>query len=300
MCLQYDDAAVADIAYDLLTSYGSVPPSYIDKTAWDEENESWLSQFNMTALITEPEGVTDLLGEITEQGMFYIWWDERQQKINLRAIRPATETPTQINDTSNILAETTTINVKADERISQVWVFWNQKDPTADLDEDKNYQAVRIRANLEAESANQYGEQRIKKIYSRWIQNAAQAINVTTRLLSRYADNQKYLTLALDAKDRDLWTGDIADVTHFNIVDATGLPVEERWQVIEADETDSGHVVKYKLQKYEYLITELFAFWMESDAPDFVDATDSEKLTGMWWAEDDGLMPDGSVGYYWQ
>ena len=300
LCLQYDDQSVSDIAFDLLTNYGSVPASYIDKVAWDAEVALWLSQFNMTTLITEPEGVTDLLGEITEQGMFYIWWDERQQLINLRAIRPATETPTKISDSSSILAETTSIQVKAGERISQVWVFWNQKDPTEDLDEDKNYRAVRIRANLEAESVNQYGEQRIKKIYSRWLQNSAQAINVTTRLLSRYADNQKYMTLALDAKDRALWTGDIADITHYNVVDVTGLSEEQRWQVIEADEADSGHVVKYKLQRYEYLITELFAFWMESDAPDYVDATEPEKLAGMWWSEADGLMPDGAVGYFWQ
>ena len=232
LCLEYTDELVSDIAYDLLTNYGSIPTAYIDKPAWDDEASTWLAQFNMSTLITEPTGVTELLGEITEQALFYIWWDERQQLINLRAIRPAVETPVSITDNSNILAETTSIQVKADERISQVWVFWNRKDPTEDLDEDKNYRAVRIRANLEAEGENQFGEQRIKKIYSRWIQNSAQAINITSRLLARYSDNQKYLTLALDAKDRQLWTGDIADITHFNIVDTTGLPETQRWQIL--------------------------------------------------------------------
>lgn len=300
LCLQYTDDTLSDIAYDLLTNYGNVPVSYINKTAWDAENATWLAQFNMSAIISEPEGVTKLLGEITEQGMFYIWWDERNQAIDFRAIKPVSVADKTLNDDSHILADSTAITVKPDERISQVWIFWNPISPTADLDEEKNYRAVRIRANLENETAERYGDQRIKKIYSRWLQNSAQAINISSRLLSRYSEAQKYIELSLDAKDRALWTGDIADVTHYNIVDETGLPVEQRWQVIEAEETDSGHVMRYKMQKYEYLITDIFGYWMAADAPVYTDATDQQKINGAWWSDADGKMSDGSAGAKWQ
>lgn len=300
LCLQYTDDALSDIAYDLLVNYGNVPSGYINKTAWDLENSVWLAQFNMSAIISEPVGVTKLLGEITEQGMFYIWWDERSQEVNFDAIKPVETANKTLNDDSHILADSTAITVKPDERISQVWVFWNPISPTADLEEDKNYRAVRIRANLENEAAERYGDQRIKKIYSRWLQNSAQAINISSRLLSRYSDAQKYLDLTLDAKDRALWTGDIADVTHYNIVDETGLPVAQRWQVIEADEADSGHVVRYKLQRYEYLITDIFGYWMASDAPVYTLASDAEKLRGAWWSDENGKMSDGSDGAKWQ
>lgn len=300
ICLKYDLSTIADMTYDLLTVYGNVPTVYIDKAAWDAENDVWLSQFNMSGIITEPTGVTDLLGEITEQAMFYIWWDERQQKINFRAIRPATEAENvkALDDYANIM-DGVSIQEKPADRVSQVWVYWNQKDTSKKLDEESNYKTIQIRANLTEEDSLHYGEQSIKKIFSRWIINNGQAVNISSRLLQQYIDTPKYMTLTVDAKDRALWTGDVADITTFGIVDVTGLPQETRWQVVEADEIDSGHVLKYKLQKYAYEIGLVFGYWMSDDAPIFDDATDTEKLTGAWWSDDDGKNPDATPGAAW-
>jgi hypothetical protein len=39
---------------------------------------------------------------------------------------------------------------------------------------------------------------------------------------------------------------------------------------------------------------------MENDAPDFATATEEERLSGAWIAENNGLMPDGSEPYLFQ
>lgn len=298
LCLQYSAQNCVDIANDLLTTYGGIPSAYIPTTDWNSERDTWLTQFNVSAIISEPVGVTTLLAELTEQCIFYIWWDERDQEIKLRAIRPATETPIEIDDDAHIIEGSTAITESAKERLSQVWVFFQQRDPTEKLDEEKNYSRLRIRADLEKEGADQYGEQRIKKIYSRWLPTDALAINLGARLLARYIDNPQYMTIALDAKDRTLWTGDLCDITHRNLVDEYGEQIVTRFQVISAEEIDSGHRVKYKLLRFEFVGR--FAFWMRSDAPVFTSASDADLEQGMWWSDASGKMSDGSDGYTWQ
>ena len=106
------------------------------------------------------------------------------------------------------------------------------------------------------------------------------------------------MTLAVDAKDRALWTGDICNITHRNLVDEYGAEVETPFQVIAAEESESGHVVKYKLIRFEFVGN--FAYWMADAAPVFTVATVEEKKKGMWWADASGKMSDGSDGYTWQ
>jgi hypothetical protein len=300
-CLEYTNIRPDALTNDLLTTYGAVPSGFIPLSDWSAEASVWLEQFRLSALITEPTGVTDLLGEITEQALFYIWWDERDEQIKLRALRPAAgDFVKPIDNFKNILAGTFELNAKPKERISQVWVFFGQRNPVEKLDDEQNYRRVRVRLDGDAESDLQYGERRIRKIYSRWIQTEAVAIQTTVRLLSRFRDTPEYIAFALDAKDRSMWTGDLADVTVDSVVDVTGAPRILRWQVISAEETVSGEVTEYQLQRFEYGAQDKAAFWMVSDAPTYENASESERLTGSFWGDEFGLMPNGDDGYSWQ
>ena len=299
VCLRYENVLVDDLAYEWLTEYGDVPAAWIDKAEWEAEASLWLQQFDLTGLITEPTGVTDLLSEITEQCLFFIWWDERAQKIRLQAIKPAIfQSVPKITDYANIIADSAEISQDPKGRVSQVWVYWGQRDPTEDLEKEANYRKLRVRADLEAEGEQQYGEQRIRKIYSRWLHSDAQAVNVTARLLSRYRNNPRYATISVDAKDRAMWTGDVVDMLHRGVVDETGAPLETRYQILSAEETVPGHSVEYRLEVYEYSINFRIGLWMDEDAPDYVDATDEQKALGGWWADDEGKI-GGIPGYNW-
>lgn len=301
LCLRYVEQRPDWIAEDLLTNYGLVPGDLIPTAEWDTEASVWLEQFRLTTLITEPTGVNDLLGEITEQALFYIWWDERAQLVRLKALRPSyLDTIHEIDGRNNIIAGSIGLTAKPKERVSQVWVFFQQRNPTEKLDEEKNYRRIRVRIDSDAESDLQYGEPRIKKIYSRWIQTDAVAMQTNARLLARFRDTPQYFSFQLDAKDREIWSGDIVEATVDNVVDETGLPFAKRWQVVSAEETLPGEVVQYKAQFYEFQETARFGFWMPSDAPAYDDASETERIIGAYWTTDNGEMPDGSPGYLWQ
>jgi hypothetical protein len=300
LCLRYTDEKVWDVAYDLLTTYAKIPASYIPKDDWDAEGEVWLPQFNVSTLITQPTGVANLLYELMEQVLFYIWWDERDQEIKLRAIRPIIGDAPVFTDDANILENSASFSTDPKNRVSQVWVYYNPRNRAENVDNSSNYQQIELRADLDAESDNQYGESRIRKIYARWIQNNAQAINLAARLLGASFQNPKYMKIRVDAKDRDIWTADVVDIYNRNIVNFNGEQELERYQILSVQEVVSGEVIEYEMQRFLFRGTR-FGFYMVDDAPLYVDATPEERdAQAGWYADAEGLMPDGSEGWEYQ
>lgn len=296
-CLEFVNVPAWKIVEDLLVNFGNVPSEFVPITDWDNEGESWFESITFTAVITEPTPVVSLISEITQQAQFFIWWDEFAQEIKMRALRPPTEVPVVLDDFSHLIAGASSLTEDPEQRISQVWVFFRQKDPTRRLDDEGNYARVRIRVDLEAESPEQYGEPRIKKIFSRWIETEAQAIQVTFRTLQRFRDNPRTLKVRVDAKDRAaLRAGEVADIETRTVLDERGLPLSTRWQVIATREEPAGEAVDLELLIFEF--TGRFAFYMDAAAPVFADATEAEKKSlSAWYSEDNGAMPDGTEGY---
>jgi hypothetical protein len=299
LCYRVTNEAAYTVALDLIQDFAGQVYDVVDVTEWNNEGAFWLPQFLVSALITEPTGINTLISELCQQAQFYIWWDEREQKVKLRANRPPTETPTLINEQKNILAGSQQIKVAPEERVSQVWVYYQLRTPVSDLNKEISYNRVRIRRDAEAESAEEFGDVKIRRIFSRWIKSDAVALNLATRILNKYRDNPRYLTVSLDAKDRDIWTADIVDVESRLITDDTGSIGARRFEVISAEEVKPGEIVKYVLQSADVL-TGRFGFWTADDAPDYDTATEEQKLTLAFWANDSGLMPDGESGYEWQ
>jgi hypothetical protein len=300
VCLRYVDTPVWEVVYDLLTTYAKIPSSYIPYADWVAEGSVWLPQFNVTTLISEPTGVDDLLYELMEQVLFYVWWDERDQEIKLRAIRPIIGTAPVFTDESNIIENSTSFSTDPKNRVSQVWIYYNPKNRAEAVDNGPNYQQIELRADLDAESDNQYGESRIRKVYARWIQNNAQAINLAARLLGASYQNPKYMKIRVDAKDRGIWTADIVDIYNRNIVNFNGQQELERYQILSVQEVVSGETIEYEMQRFMFRGTR-FGFYMAADAPLYINATEEEKSAPSgWFADDLGLMPDGSEGWEYQ
>jgi hypothetical protein len=299
LCYRVTNEAAYTVALNLIQDFAGQVYDVVDVTEWNNEGAFWLPQFLVSALITEPTGINTLISELCQQAQFYIWWDEREQKVKLRANRPPTETPTLINEYKNIIAGSQQIKVAPDERVSQVWVYYQLRSPVSDLNKEISYNRVRIRRDAEAESAEEFGDVKIRRIFSRWIKSDAVALNLATRILNKYRDNPRYLTVSLDAKDRDIWTADIVDVESRLITDDTGAIGARRFEVISAEEVKPGEIVKYVLQSADVL-TGRFGFWTAHDAPDYDTATEEQKLTLAFWANESGLMDDGEAGYEWQ
>ena len=303
VCLRISTQMPWQLIRTLLITYAKIPSTYINSTEWDTEGNVWLTQFAVSRLITEPVGVAQLIGEICQQALMYVWWDERARQIKMRALRPFDDDViSNINDNDHIVADSIKLVENADMRASQVWVFYDQINPTESVDESKNYAKLRIRVETGAESVNQYNDTRIVKIYAAWLQTDAQAINLAARYLARYRSNVKILSLQLDAKDRGVWTGSIVDVETAHLVDESGLPKESRFEVISAHEPKSGEIIELELMGSEFDASTLirYAYWMDSVAPTYANATESQRRKGMWWSDASGKMPGGTDGYVWQ
>lgn len=299
LCLQYDGVPVQDVAYDLLVNYGNVPASYINKSQWDAEAGVWLSGYNLSTLITEPTGVNKLLGELSEQCLFFIWWDEENQTIPWSVLRPPDDIPASVDDYEHLVAGSVGREDEPKERVSQVIVYYNQINPVEKLDEESNFSRIRVRRDVEAESADQYGETRIRKVFSRWFdaRNDGQTLSTGTRLLNAYRDNPVRVEFSLDAKDRGLFgVGDTVDMLSRYLVDDTGEPARVRLIVLSQDEVESSHRLEYECQDYR-LADVRIARWMAPGSPDYSNATEEQRRTGGFWVGNDGRMSDGSEGY---
>jgi len=300
VCLRYTNQKVWEIAYDLITNYSKIPASFIDYPAWVLEGETWLFSFDLTTLISEPTGVDDLLQELMSQVLFYIWWDERDQLIKFRVIKPYIQSAPLLTDNSNLIENSITFSTNAKNRISQVWLYYHQKNSAEALDNESNYQRVEVNADLQAESDDFYGESVIRKVFARWIVGENQAYNTVTRLLNSNKDNPKYLKFRLDAKDRSIWTADVVDIENRNMVDFNGNQTIERYIVLSAQEVVSGEVIEYMAQLFSIRGIR-FGFYMAVDAPQYIDATPEQILANSaWYAQEDGLMPDGTEGWEYQ
>jgi hypothetical protein len=299
-CVRYTNQFIWDVLYDLLVTHAKIPASFINKNEWDEEGLAWLIGFNITSLLSKPAGVGEILAEILQQVLAYIWWDERTQKIKFRSIR-AIPNAGSINDDANILENSVSITTDPKERISQVWIYWNQRNAALPLDNEANYDSLRIRADLEAESPEKYGEAKIRKIFARWIQTDAQAVILGTRFLEFAIDNPKTIKLRVDAKDRSFWTGDVLAVTHRNVVDVFGAPSSERYQILSAEEVLPGEVVEYQLQSFAIRVARV-GFYTASDALNYGEYTPEEieeqKLS--FYADENGLLPDSTTAWEYQ
>ena len=296
-CVRYTNQNAWVVAKDLIDVYAPSAAGYIDATQWAAEAAQWLDGFIVSGVISEPTGLNTLLAELCRDAQFFIWWDERLQKILLRAVRPPTGTPVQFNEDANILAGSQSIKTAPNERVSQLWYYYEPADLSKKVDAEDNYRKVRIRIDAESESAREYDESAVKKIYSRWVRTDAIVIAITTRIIARYRDDPLYLTISVDAKDRNTWTADVVDVSSRLQTNTEGLPLTRRYQVISAQEMQPGAVIKYVLQTYDF--TAKYAYWMAADAPIFSLATDEQKALGAWWSDADGLI-SGQAGYEWQ
>ena len=296
---RYEDMRMYRIAKDLIENHTPIGSGYIDNAQWEAEGGRFLGLFKANTTIASPEDVEKLLGELCRDGLFSIWWDERQQTIPLLAVRPPQETPISLTDDLNVLKGTSEVKASPDDRMTRVSVFFKIVSPVAQLTDPTNYlrRDIRIAGEYELPQATG-GEIREVQIFSRWIQTDAQALLVGSQLLLRYRDVPRYLSVTLDAKDRSIKIGDVADVTTGTVVDVNGNPVSTRWQVISFEEIKPGDTVRLDLQTYQF--TGRFAYWMDNATPDYMSASDAQRAKGFFWADADGRMPDGTEGYQWQ
>jgi hypothetical protein len=295
----YVDLTFWNVLYDLLTNHTPVglSSSYIDLAQWNTEGNLFLGIFLATGTVPEPTPVTDLAGELSQQGLFSVWWDERRQTIPLLAVRPPQDEPIKITDSANILRGAE-LRDDPEGRLTRVLLYYRRRNPTTDLEDPGNYSRGEYVAEPDLETVDTGGEIRTKTIYSRWIREDALAIQLTRRLLLRFTQTPRYLTVTLDAKDRSIKVGDVLEVTTRTITNSEGTVIPVLWQVISENEIVPGETVIYDCQTYGFIGR--FAKYMADGSPDYLAATDAQRSNGAFYANASGTMSNGDDGYQYQ
>lgn len=251
--LVFNGTLVSDVLYSLLVNYGNVSAGFIDKAAWDAEAIDFLSGFKLTALIPEPTGVQKLIGEVCTLGP-YLWWDEVAQKIRMQANRPPQAVTVKLTEGRHIVAGSTEVTDKPEQRITAVILRFAPIDLSKGADDAANYRQWIVNVDGAASGPNEYGDQRIHAVNSRWLPPGSKgvALQISDRIISRYRDTPRLIGFEMDAKDRDIWTGTVCDIVSRHDVDETGAPVAHRWQIISAEEIEAGHKSRYIAQSYDW------------------------------------------------
>lgn len=295
-CLVYQDEPVRDVVEDLLVNFAGVPSGYIVTADWDAEEGLWLSAANVTACLSEPTGVDELIAELQEQCMLRIWWDEVNQEVRFKVMAPPTGVAfDSIDRDAHVIADSVRVKDVAKDRVSQVWFYHHPADYTSE--DLGNYRKLYIQADADAEGADQYNESRIYTIKSRWFDDTDLAFIAQTvsRYLGNRRDNPREIAFRLDAKDSSYTVGDVVELTVDELQDPDGSRKATRAIIVQASETEGGSV-------FDYLaLTGIGAGRYGNIGPnslgDYTAESAANQTAYAFICSDAGLMSNGDEGY---
>ena len=247
--LAYLNTPFSDIIYDLLVVWGGIPASYINKPLWDAEFIEWRELYKFTAYVSDPQSVQKLVGELCQQGLANIWWDERIQKIIFRAQRP-NFAPMTLTQEGDFVADSVMIEESPKDRASQVYVYYGLRNPTLSLSDKASF--ANAEAFIDVDKERQYGEVAVKEIFCRWVNTGVIARSLGGAYLLRFKDVRRHITFNLTAKDiASVWTGDVLNLRHFLYGDFSGLELVKPWLITSAETVEQGGVYKFTAEDNE-------------------------------------------------
>ena len=250
LCLRFNNDAPQTIIADLLQDFAGVASAEIPISDWTAEANAYAINANYSALITEPTSVRLLVSEVIEQAGLFMWWNDINEEINLRVLRPIPVSADRIT-ADNVVEGTLTVMERPSERISQVWTYFAQVNPLLPVGDKDNYLSVSAAVNLQAEP--DYGSPSIRVITSRWIPNVVGGgilgRSVAERLnqlyLSRFKDSPRRFQFSLIRDDNiTVSLGDGYRLESHIIQDPSGASVSVPIQITSLISSDTRQEVE--------------------------------------------------------
>ena len=298
LCKIYSAENVVDIVYDLVVTEGGIPSTMIPSADWAAEEANWLTNFNLTTIISEPTGIKSMLTELCEQCGFDLWEDEINNEIKLKANVPdlANATLTSLTDDQNIISKSIKVSDNQKSRISRVLVYFDKIDFTGGDGAD-NFHRQHIAIDSNSETDDRYASERIKVIKSSWYSSANESVvsAVSARIINRFADPQPIIKFQIDAAD-EVEPGQLVDVTTRYFQDITGESAAKQFQVLQVDDSrEPGHKITVEGLGSSY--SGRYAYIALNSVDDYSTATDPEKLANAFISPDSGVFDDGQTAY---
>lgn len=288
-CVRYVDENIVDVLTDILVTRGGIPSSIWDEAGAQAEVDQHLDGYLLNRLITEPKAATSLASEVSVQCPLFIWWNEREAMIKLKAIRAHDVSTDLLTEEHNIVADSFQMVDRPRQRASRVIFYYDKRDPTDSDTQVSSYKNSQIVANLGSEGEDQYGEKSIRTVYGTFLDSKALALNSASILAVRYVDVPREATFKLSAKDRQYWTGDTIQIRHSSVVNEFGEQEDRYWTIIQAEETLPGAEITYLAQ--DTTIYGNTYFVSENSASDYADAARTDSY--MYICQNDGTYSNG-------
>jgi len=170
--------------YRLLSEFTDTPAEYLDLVGWSAETMAHIGRL-FSRQIMKPTAVKKIIDELIQQVGLVIYTDTINKKIVVRALRNLVPALTL---TENSMLDQVTTKFDSDKRISQILMYYAQKNPLEKNDEEKNYAAILNSFNGDAVAALEGAPAAIKKIYATWITifNRPAGEAVSAYVLRRY------------------------------------------------------------------------------------------------------------------
>jgi hypothetical protein len=311
LCLHFEEVNVVDIIHYLLKTGAGIDETYLPYDAgldtptgtndeWDIQKASWLSSNVLTHTVIEPTGITKLVERIDKQNLIYMWFHERDQEVKLRAIAPTfrNELPPTLTEESHLIADSIKTKDMDKNRISQIWVYYDQVDVTGDIEEASNYRKLKITVDTDSENVNAYSEKAIKVIYANWLGDANEGLILTLagRLLSRYADRPENITFKIDAKDADFWTGELALLDTFNFQDTDGSNKLKKVQMMKVKDDHDKQIIEIEAESWDYSDNR-YAFITPNSMGNYTAETALNQQAYGFICQNDGLYTNSDIGH---
>jgi hypothetical protein len=292
-CFRFDKVTVDAGLAAVINGFTSIGAELCDLAGWAAERGSFLSSYLLDGLITKATPVKQVVGEILEQSQIILRWDAANRLVRMRAVRAITDEPRVLDEERHILAGSLKITEKPKERVSRIWVHFDQRDPTGDLGKTENYRRVQSSINLEKEAPELYGEKAVRHIYARFFRTRSVALQTTSRILRRYGEIPVEVAFALDAKDRSVEIGEIVYLDHHMISDLDGNYERRPWIITSVFHDVPGE--RLQVTAEDASLAGRVVVIMANGSPDY-QGDGSDQFNGAWICGPDGNYSNGDPG----
>jgi hypothetical protein len=275
-CIAWDNELPDAVILELMEAAG-IDAALIDTANLETLRAIWLrTNANITACLSAPAKASDLVNELLAHLGFTAWWNPVAELVQFAVNAPASiGTVPAYSDTQFI--DSAVERLEAD-RITQAALFYGLRNAARDASEPSAYALGEVRVDLDAQSTDEYGDERPEVRYSRWLTgpNALHVSSLLARALASRRDAPVRISATLDPRTA-VELGGLADVTTRRLQDETGAPATVRCRVIKRTEQDAQVEVVFQSVSALGAGARRYAFIAPNGQPNYPSATESQR-----------------------
>ena len=275
-----------------LYKYSGLSAAEIDTTTLNAERDTWLPTTVDTTegtsygplirrSLSQVTDVETLVRELRTLGQVFVWVNNAQQ-ITGRVFAPIQpgQTLTTLDDDSNFVAGTISVDDNDESRISRVLIAYNlPTSASSQYSVAEDFLEVRVDLDVDSEEREYYGDKRLRSILDQWLQplDSKSAESFTTHILMRFRHGARMLSAQLEIKDDDIEIGDYVRVNTEHVQDVHGANLNSVMQVLKKREVRDNRILIDLLDTGLY---HRYGFFAGAGLPVYTSATTAQKDYG--------------------